>query len=139
MTWEKSRQTFWQALRATFWRGFFVIVPVVITVWVFTLLFSTVDGIISPLFDHLLSRHIEGLGFITMLLLIMLLGALSRNLIDAAIFKFFERVISSIPMARAIYGATKDLLNAFQPGERGKDPTACTVRDSRTVERRPDR
>ncbi|HEY6193213.1 MAG TPA: DUF502 domain-containing protein [Bacteroidota bacterium] len=120
MTWETSRQTFWQALRATFWRGFFVIVPVVITVWVFTLLFSTVDGIISPLFDRLLSRHTQGLGFITMILLIMVLGVLSRNLIGAAIFKFFERVISSIPLARTIYGATRDLMNAFQPGQRGK-------------------
>jgi uncharacterized membrane protein len=120
MTWETSRQTFWQALRATFWRGFFVIVPVVITVWVFTVLFSTVDGIISPVFDQLLARHIQGLGFITMILLIFLLGALSRNLIGAAIFKFFERVIASIPLARTIYGATRDLLNAFQPGQRGK-------------------
>jgi uncharacterized membrane protein len=120
MTWETSRQTFWQALRATFWRGFFLIVPVVITVWVFSLLFSTIDGIISPLFDHLLNRHIQGLGFITMILLILFLGALSRNLIGAAIFKFFERVISSIPLARTIYGAARDLLNAFQPGQRGK-------------------
>jgi uncharacterized membrane protein len=120
MTPGTSRRTFWQALRATFWRGFFVIVPVVITVWVFTLLFTTIDGIISPLFDQLLSRHIQGLGFITMIILILFLGALSRNLIGVAIFKFFERIISSIPLARTIYGATRDLLNAFQPGQRGK-------------------
>ena len=120
MTGEERQQTFWQVLRATFGRGFIVLVPVVITVWVFNLLFTTVDGIISPLFDHLLSRHIPGLGFIAMIVLILFVGVLARNLIGLAIFKFFERIISTIPLARTIYGATKDLLNAFQPGKRGK-------------------
>ena len=120
MNGEVRRQTFWQILRATFWRGFFVLVPVVITVWVFNLLFNTVDGIISPVFDQLLSRHIQGLGFIAMIVIILFVGILSRNLIGLAIFKFFERIISTIPLARTIYGATKDLLNAFQPGKRGK-------------------
>lgn len=120
MNGEVRVRTFWQALRAAFGRGFFVLVPVVITLWIFNLLFTTVDGIISPIFDQLLLRHIPGLGFVTMIIFILIVGALSRNLIGLTIFKFFERVISSIPLARTIYGATKDLLNAFQPGNRGK-------------------
>src|ERR1041384_8331387 len=59
-------------------------------------------------------RTTFGRGFI------VLVAALSRNLIGLAIFKFFERIIASIPLARTIYGATKDLLSAFQPGQRGK-------------------
>jgi len=120
MNGEIKQKTFWQALRSTFGRGFIVLVPVVITAWIFNLLFTTVDGIISPVFDQLLSRHIPGLGFVTMIILILFVGTLSRNLIGLAIFKFFERIISSIPLARTIYGATKDLLVAFQPGGRGK-------------------
>ncbi len=120
MTGEPKRRSFWQILRATFGRGFIVLVPVVITVWVFNVLFSSVDGIISPVFDQILKRHIPGLGFLAMIVVIFLVGALSRNLIGLAIFKFFERIIASIPLARTIYGATKDLLNAFQPGQRGK-------------------
>jgi uncharacterized membrane protein len=120
MTDAPEHRTFWQILRATFGRGFFVLVPLVITFWVFNGLFNTVDGIISPVFDRLLLRHIPGLGFVTMVVLILFVGALSRNLIGLAVFKFFERIISSIPLARTIYGATKDLLNAFQSGKRGK-------------------
>ena len=112
--------TFWQSLRGTFGRGVFVLLPVVITLWFFNLLFSTVDGIISPIFDQVLSRHIPGLGFVTMIILILIVGVLSRNLIGLGIFKFFERLISSIPLARTIYSATKDLLNAFQGGKRGR-------------------
>jgi uncharacterized membrane protein len=115
-----EQRTFWQVSRAAFGRGFFVLVPVVITVWFFNLLFNTIDGIISPVFDQVLSRHIPGLGFITMIVLIFVVGVLSRNLIGAAVFKYFEKIISSIPLARTIYGSTKDLLNAFQPGKRGR-------------------
>src|SRR5213593_304085 len=76
--------TFWQSLRGTFGRGVIVLLPVVITIWFFNLLFTTVDGIISPIFDQLLYRHIPGLGFATMIILILIVGMLSRNLIGLA-------------------------------------------------------
>ena len=120
MNGEEQSRTFWQILRSTFGRGFFVLVPVVITLWIFNALFNTIDGIISPVFDRLLERHIPGLGFITMIILILFVGTLSRNLIGVAIFRFFERIISTIPLARPLYHATKDLLNAFQSGKGGK-------------------
>lgn len=120
MTHDESRRTFWGALRNTFGRGVVVLVPVVITIWVLNLVFTAVDGIISPLFDHLLSRHIPGLGFISMIILILAVGILSRNLFGRSLFKFFERIITSIPLARTIYSAIKDLVGALQAGGKGK-------------------
>lgn len=110
----------WQSLRVIFGRGLVVIVPVVITFWVLQGLFNGIDGIISPIFDQILYRHIPGLGFITMIVLILLIGLLTRNLFGMALVKFFERMISSIPLARTIYSAMKDLLSAFQSGKKGK-------------------
>lgn len=115
-----ERQTVWQIFRDTFGRGLVVLIPVVITVWVLNLLFSAIDGIISPIFDRVLNQHIPGLGFVSMIVLIMVVGALSRNLIGVAVFRFFERIIFSIPLARTIYSAMKDLIKAFQPGARGR-------------------
>ncbi len=74
----ERKRTFWGILRTTFGRGLAVIVPVVITAWVLNILFSAVDGIISPIFDRVLNRHIPGLGFISMIVLILLVGILSR-------------------------------------------------------------
>jgi uncharacterized membrane protein len=108
------------ALRAAFGRGLVVIVPVVITVWVLNLLFNAIDGIMRPLFDQLLGWHIPGLGFISMIILILVVGAVSRNLIARSMFKLFERVVSSIPFARTIYTALKDLVSAIQPGQKGR-------------------
>jgi uncharacterized membrane protein len=115
-----TRQTFWGVLRNTFGRGLVVMIPVVITVWVLNLLFTAVDGIISPIFDHALGRHIPGLGFISMIVLLLIVGVLSRYLIARSVFKFFERILFTIPFARTIYGAIKDLISAFQVGGKGK-------------------
>ncbi len=116
----QEEPTFWAKLRMTFSRGLVVIVPVVITVWVLNGLFMAIDGIISPFLDHLLGQHIPGLGFITMVILILIVGVLSPNLIARAVFRGFERIIASIPLARTIYSAMRDVINAFQPGKRGK-------------------
>ena len=117
---ELEPRTPWQRLRTTFARGLVVLVPVVITFWVLNMLFNAVDGIISPIFDQILNRHIPGLGFIAMIVLILIVGVLSRNLIGRALFKFFERILFSIPLARTIYTSMKDLINAFQLGGKGK-------------------
>ncbi|HZY09922.1 MAG TPA: DUF502 domain-containing protein [Bacteroidota bacterium] len=115
-----QQQTFLGVFRTAFGRGLVVIIPIVITVWVLNILFSAVDGIISPLFDQALGRHIPGLGFISMVVLILIVGALSRNLIGRTVFKAFERIIYTLPLARTIYSAIKDLINAFQIGGKGK-------------------
>ena len=113
-------QKIFEPLRTTFGRGLVVMIPVVITVWVLNILFNAVDGITSPIFDHVLGKHIPGLGFISMIVLIFIVGILSRNLLGRAIFRAFERVIESIPLARSIYGAMKDLIGAFDPAKKGK-------------------
>ncbi len=120
MNLEQHRRTFWEILRNTFGRGVVVLVPVVITLWVLNILFTAVDGIISPIFDRILGQHIPGLGFVTMLILILIVGAISRNLIGRSLFGIFERVIASIPLARTIYSAMKDLIGAFRMGGKGK-------------------
>lgn len=116
----EERKSAGETIRTTFTRGIVLIVPLVITVWVLNGLFNVIDGIISPLFDHLLERHVPGLGFISMVVLIFVIGWLSRNLIGNTIFKFFERIIASIPLARTIYSSMKDVVNALQLGGKGR-------------------
>ena len=109
-----------ESFKTVFARGLVLIIPIVITVWVLNSLFNTVDGIISPVFDHILQRHVPGLGFITMIVLILLVGLLSRNLFGNALFRLFEKVIGTIPVARTIYGSMKEVINALQLGGKGR-------------------
>ncbi|MGA2623134.1 MAG: DUF502 domain-containing protein [Bacteroidota bacterium] len=117
---ETEKQTLWKVLRGTFGRGVVVIVPVVITVWVLNLFFGAIDGTLSPVYDQILGRHIRGLGFVTMIVLILIFGGLSRNLIGRTLGRFFERIIVSIPLARTIYSTMRELVKTFQAGSKGK-------------------
>ncbi len=116
----EEQHTFWSGFRTMFARGVVVLIPVVITFAVLRLLFETVDGIMGPIYHRILGREIMGLGFLTMVVFILIVGALSGNLIAKAIFRLFEKVITSIPLARSIYSAMKDLMGAFQVGGKGQ-------------------
>lgn len=115
-----SSTSFWSEIRITFVRGAAVIIPVALTVWFFQALLNVIDGILSPVFEALLGRQVPGLGFISMIVLVLLVGLLSRNLFGRVFFNFFEKMLRSIPFVRGVYGAIKDLVSAFSLGEKGK-------------------
>lgn len=108
--------TFWGILRGAFLRGLGLTIPVMVTVWVFQVLFQTVDGFILPVYDRVLGQHIPGLGFITVIILLLLIGLLARNWIGSFVFSQFDKLILSVPFARTIYSAIKDLIQAFNSG-----------------------
>jgi uncharacterized membrane protein len=56
-----------------------------------------------------------------MVVLILLVGLLTRNLIGRLFFAWFESILRSIPLVRSVYGAIKDLVGAFNVG--GKSNT----------------
>lgn len=110
----------WGHVRATFVRGSVLIIPLALTVWFFRALLNAIDGILSPTLQTWIGREIPGLGFMSMVVIIMLVGLLSRNLIGRVLLSWFETFVRSIPFVRAVYSAIKDLVGAFALGGRGK-------------------
>ncbi len=100
-------------LRTTFLRGIGVIIPLGLTYWFFRALLNAVDGILSPLLEQWLGRHVPGLGFAAMVLLILLVGILTRNIAGRLLFTWFENLVRSVPFVRSVYSAVKDLVGAF--------------------------
>jgi len=107
-------------LRAAFLRGIGVIIPLGLTYWFFQALLNGVDGILSPILEQLIGREIPGLGFLSMLVIILLVGILSRNLVGRLFFAWFENLLRSIPFVRSVYSAVKDLVGAFTLGSKSK-------------------
>ena len=114
------RKTFWAQFRTTFLRGIGVIIPLGLTYWFFVALLNAVDGILSPLLVRLIGWQIPGLGFVSMLLIILLVGLLTRNLIGRLFFAWFENLLRAIPFVRSVYSAIKDLVSAFNIGGQSK-------------------
>ena len=104
-----------QWLRRHFIAGFFVTVPLFISVAAFIWIFNVVDGLTTPLYDQLLGRRIPGLGTLSTAAAIVLVGALATNVIGKRLLQRAEGYLMRVPVFRTIYGPVKQLAAAFSP------------------------
>lgn len=106
----------WKAtIKVKFLTGFFIILPLLITLYVMVGFFDFVDSFLSPIYDRILLVHIPGLGFLTALLIILLVGIVATNVVGRRILLWWEGLFLRIPIFRHIYSAIKQLLHAFSP------------------------
>jgi uncharacterized membrane protein len=120
-----------QWLRRNFITGFFVMVPVFISVAALVWLFNVVDGFTTPLYDRLLGRRIPGLGTATTLVVIVLVGAFARNVIGRRILQRTEGWLLRVPVFRTIYAPVKQLIAAFSPDNASGFKRVVLVEDPR--------
>ena len=104
-----------QWLRRSFIAGFFVMVPLFITVAALIWLFGVVDGLTTPFYDRLLGRRIPGLGILTTALVILVAGATATNVIGKRFLQNVEDILLRVPVFRTIYAPVKQLVVAFSP------------------------
>jgi uncharacterized membrane protein len=104
-----------QWLRRSFIAGFFVTVPLFISVAAFIWIFGVVDGLTTPLYDRLLGRRIPGLGTVTTAAAIVMVGAIATNVIGKRVLQRAESYLLRVPVFRTIYAPVKQLVVAFSP------------------------
>jgi uncharacterized membrane protein len=104
-----------QWLRRSFIAGFFVMVPLFITVAALIWLFGVVDGLTTPFYDRLLGRRIPGLGILTTALVILVAGATATNVIGKRVLQNVEEILLRVPVFRTIYAPVRQLVVAFSP------------------------
>jgi uncharacterized membrane protein len=114
------QKSFFGQIRTSFLRGIGVLIPLGLTYWFFEALLNAVDGILRPHLERWIGYEIPGLGFLSMIVLILLVGLLTRNLIGRLFLGWFENVLTSIPFVRSVYSAIKDLVGAFAIGDKSK-------------------
>jgi uncharacterized membrane protein len=117
-------------LRSSFIAGFFVTVPLFISVAAFIWLFDVVEALTTPLYDRLLGRRIPGLGIISTSAVIVLVGAFARNVIGRRILQRTEGWLLRIPVFRSIYSPVRQLIAAFSPDNESGFKRVVMVEDS---------
>ena len=114
-------------LRQTLLTGLAVVLPVFITLWLLSALFRLVDGAVTPwvrkalalsrlpLASHpgLFETLAPVIGLLATVLLIYLAGLLGTNLFGVRLLHAFDRLILRIPVVKAIYGGSRQLLEAL--------------------------
>jgi uncharacterized membrane protein len=120
-----------QWLRRSFIAGFFVTVPLFITVAAFVWIFGIVDGFTTPFYDRLLGRRVPGLGVVTTAVAILLVGATATNVIGKRVLQRAEGYLLRVPVFRTIYAPVKQLVVAFSPDNEFGFKRVVMVEDSR--------
>ena len=90
----------WNYLRRRFVAGFFVTVPLALSVAALIWIFGLADAITSPVVERLFGRRIPGLGIAAT---------------AAAILVRAEHYLLLVPLFRSIYAPVKQLVWAFNP------------------------
>lgn len=107
--------TFKQTFKKKFIAGLFVLIPITVTLSVLIWFFRIVDGVLGQFYDNFLGFHTEGLGFVTIILLIFLAGIISTNVFGKKVLTFVEKRLLYVPVVRGIYMPIKQMVDAFSP------------------------
>ena len=119
-------------LRKKLLTGLVVLLPLFITLWIFGALFRLVDQSITPwverglsllgvgAFGHpsFLATLVPVLGVLITAGIIYLAGVLGTNVFGVRILKAFDRLVLRIPLVRAVYGSSRQLMESLSPGGR---------------------
>lgn len=102
-------------LRRRFITGFFVMVPLIISLLALTWVFGVIDGITEPLYMRLLGRPVPGLGILTTLAVVLAVGVVATNVLGKRLVQRLEGYLLRVPVFRTIYAPVKQLVLAFSP------------------------
>lgn len=107
-------------LRRRFVAGFFVLVPLVVSIVALIWVFRVVDGFTAPLYERYFnvyhaSEVPPGLGIVTTAVLILLVGVVATNVLGKRVLQRAEGYLLRVPVFRTVYAPVKQLVLAFSP------------------------
>ena len=104
-------------LKKNFITGLLVVVPVAVTVFVLKALLIWIDGILGDIERELLGHYYPGLGIITLLLLIFVIGTISANYIGNRVLHAWDRLMRRLPLVRGIYSTVSQMMETFSTAQ----------------------
>ena len=101
-------------MRKYFITGLLILVPLAITVWVLSLVITTMDQSLLLLPEAwqpeaLLGYRIPGLGTILTIAIVFFTGLLTNNMVGNYLVRVWERVLHRIPVVSSLYGSVKQV------------------------------
>jgi uncharacterized membrane protein len=108
-----------------FFRGLLTLIPVVVTAYVFWVVFAALDEWVFQHLGRLISRLAWGetppepsiigrvLGVAGAITLITLVGAFASNFIGRRLVAMMEGLVEKLPLIKLLYGSVRDVLGAL--------------------------
>jgi uncharacterized membrane protein len=106
MIWHKIKANFKNNLLS----GLVLTIPIFITIIVLRAIFNFFDRLILPIVQKYFEINIPGLGIIIGLLLIYIIGMITKNFFAKKAIERGERILIKIPIAKTVYSSVKQIL-----------------------------
>ncbi len=120
-----------QWLRSRFLAGFFLTVPLVLSIAALVWIFGIIDDFTAPLATRLVGRAAPGVGILIVVLLVLAVGAVATNVIGRRILGRAEQMLTRVPVFKTIYSPVKQLVAAFSPDNEYGFKRVVMVEDER--------
>jgi uncharacterized membrane protein len=100
-----------------FLQGLAVTIPVALTLAIAWWMAASAERLLGGVLIRILPEgwYIPGLGLISAMALILLVGLLSHVIILQRLFEWGESVVARLPLIKTIYSALKDFFGYFSP------------------------
>jgi uncharacterized membrane protein len=118
-------------LRRRFITGFFVTVPLVISVAALVWTFRFIDDATRPLSVRVLGREVPGLGVLITAGIILVVGVAATNIVGKRMLQRAEYYLLQVPVFKTIYSPVKQLVAAFSPDNEAGFKKVVLVEDPR--------
>ncbi|SEM72301.1 DUF502 domain-containing protein [Lihuaxuella thermophila] len=118
-----------------FFNGLLVILPIAGTLYLLNYFYKLINGWGNFWLTKLsVEWKFPGIGLITVLLLVLLIGFGARLWITKKLLETLEAVIERIPLIKGVYGTLKDTLQSFIGEKKSFDTVVfVTVADSKRI------
>jgi uncharacterized membrane protein len=121
-------------LKSRFIAGFFFTVPVVATAWLLWKFWAGIDDIFGPMYERIFGRPVPGLGFLTAIAVILIMGIIARNVVGRRVLALGDQVLLKVPIYRRLYPSVKMLIDSFSPERRSAFRAVVMVQHPRPGE-----
>jgi uncharacterized membrane protein len=114
--------------------GFFVTIPAIATAWLLWVFWSRIDDIFAPMYERMFGRPVPGLGFLTAVGIILIMGTIARNVVGRRILAWGDNLLVRLPVFGRLYPSVKMLVEAFSPERRNAFKAVVLVQHPRAGE-----
>lgn len=118
-------------LKLRFIAGIFVTLPAFVTAWILWVFWVKIDDFFAPMYFQIFGRPVPGLGFLTAVAIILLMGTIARNVVGRRVLALGDKLLLRVPVFRLLYPSIKMLIDSFSPERRGSFKAVVLVQHPR--------
>lgn len=90
-----------------------VIIPLWATFYVLSGLLGLIDNLLGDLPMQFLGIRFPGLGILTLIIFVVLVGMLSANYLGTRLVRYSDQLMQKVPLVRGIYSTVKQIMETF--------------------------